>query len=656
MVLMGSREDGMRAIGKSPLCHPEAVLSRLTLIGAPRLTYIFAEMFHGYNWQTRILEVRPERLPPEYEQHATPMQQSMPRPGSSPAMLYQQQQQQQHGLHGVANMLLNHAHSASQQNGFNMGSGGMRSASPYKGAGVGRPPFPHGSSPMQAHQIASPTPLQSNLLGATAASTPSPVPSSASPSLSAALLNHNQQQQIARALTPKATSVQPSSLAQHQADMRNLEIGLAGSLRLGSSPQLPSATTVGSRAPPPGSLGSLPPPPAFAGMSHAQQPAYAQIRQADGRASSRSQDSLAGRVLFVGNLPFHVQWQDLKDLFRSAGNIQRANVALGGDGRSRGFGSVQYSSKDDAEIAIGLFDGCVPSRGRAYQPTVLTPRLPCHSYELNGRKLQVHHESAEISRPGPQATQAPYGQQPVHLQQQQQLTFQQQQQPFQHQQQQQQHARQQLGQLSMSFSRLPAFGHDASYYVPPSPFHAPTSPYLPPQSPAGYGPPSSFPYFPATFATGSTFGSSYSGAQMASTTLSSTAEEPSRAGDANPSSNRASAPMPSPIGPPRGHPPGRIALPPAYPFNNGPSSAGSAMSPMHGRGLPMLTPSMPSFQFHNGFPVRPPRLQASPPRSARLTSRLGACSKRRRCSRSSSLRAWGRCRRRSTHRHSSTRT
>lgn len=312
-------------------------------------------MFHGYNWQTRILEVRPERLPPEYEQHATPVQQQpMPRPGSSSTMMYQQQQQQ----HGVANMLLNHSHGGLQANGFS--NGGMRSASPFNGSGVGRPSFPHGSSPMQSHQIASPMPLQPNLLSSTAGSTSSPVPSSASPSLSAALLNHNQQQQIARALTPKASLVQPSSLAQHQADMRNLEIGLAGSLRLRSSPQLPSAVTTGARAPPLGSLGNLPPPPAFNGLSQAQQPAYAQpIRPVDGRVS-RNQESLAGRVLFVGNLPFHVQWQDLKDLFRSAGNIQRANVALGGDGRSRGFGSVQYSSKEDAEIAIGLFDRCVP--------------------------------------------------------------------------------------------------------------------------------------------------------------------------------------------------------------------------------------------------------------------------------------------------------
>ena len=54
-----------------------------------------------------------------------------------------------------------------------------------------------------------------------------------------------------------------------------------------------------------------------------------------------------GRVLFVGNLPFHCQWQDLKDLFRAAGNIQRADVALNADGRSRGFGTVLFASPED---------------------------------------------------------------------------------------------------------------------------------------------------------------------------------------------------------------------------------------------------------------------------------------------------------------------
>ncbi|KIY46082.1 hypothetical protein FISHEDRAFT_12208, partial [Fistulina hepatica ATCC 64428] len=57
-------------------------------------------------------------------------------------------------------------------------------------------------------------------------------------------------------------------------------------------------------------------------------------------------------------LPFHIQWQDLKDLFRtSGGTILRVDVALGQDGRSRGFGTVAFATEADAERARVLFDG-----------------------------------------------------------------------------------------------------------------------------------------------------------------------------------------------------------------------------------------------------------------------------------------------------------
>lgn len=58
-------------------------------------------------------------------------------------------------------------------------------------------------------------------------------------------------------------------------------------------------------------------------------------------------------------LPFHVQWQDLKDLFRQAGTIVRADVALGPDGRSRGFGTVVFATEKDARRAVGMFSGYV---------------------------------------------------------------------------------------------------------------------------------------------------------------------------------------------------------------------------------------------------------------------------------------------------------
>ena len=49
-----------------------------------------------------------------------------------------------------------------------------------------------------------------------------------------------------------------------------------------------------------------------------------------------------------------MRWQDLKDLFRKAGTILRADVSLGPDNRSRGYGTVLLASAEDAARAIGM--------------------------------------------------------------------------------------------------------------------------------------------------------------------------------------------------------------------------------------------------------------------------------------------------------------
>ncbi|CAE7060281.1 unnamed protein product [Rhizoctonia solani] len=87
-------------------------------------------------------------------------------------------------------------------------------------------------------------------------------------------------------------------------------------------------------------------------------------------SSAGYQAAASNRQLFIGNLPFQCQWQDLKDLFRSAGQILRADVALGPDGRSRGFGTVVYAKESDAARAVTMFNG----------------------YDYNGRILKVHYD------------------------------------------------------------------------------------------------------------------------------------------------------------------------------------------------------------------------------------------------------------------------
>ena len=56
-------------------------------------------------------------------------------------------------------------------------------------------------------------------------------------------------------------------------------------------------------------------------------------------------------------LPYQAGWQDLKDLFRSAGNIIRADINIGADGRPKGSGTVIFETAKDAQQAIST---CYP--------------------------------------------------------------------------------------------------------------------------------------------------------------------------------------------------------------------------------------------------------------------------------------------------------
>jgi RNA recognition motif-containing protein len=68
-------------------------------------------------------------------------------------------------------------------------------------------------------------------------------------------------------------------------------------------------------------------------------------------------------------LPYRVRWQDLKDLFRKAGTVLRADVSLGPDNRSRGHGTVLLATAEDAGRAVDMFSGY------SWQSRVLEVRL-----------------------------------------------------------------------------------------------------------------------------------------------------------------------------------------------------------------------------------------------------------------------------------------
>ena len=81
------------------------------------------------------------------------------------------------------------------------------------------------------------------------------------------------------------------------------------------------------------------------------------------------------------NLPYSVTWRELKDLFRSAGPIVRADVQQTPDGRSRGNGIVTYETVDDAQRAVDKY----------------------HGYDWMGRRIEIREDRyAGESRDRPQ--------------------------------------------------------------------------------------------------------------------------------------------------------------------------------------------------------------------------------------------------------------
>ncbi|PYS84614.1 MAG: RNA-binding protein [Acidobacteria bacterium] len=83
--------------------------------------------------------------------------------------------------------------------------------------------------------------------------------------------------------------------------------------------------------------------------------------------------------LYVGNLSFQTSSADLQELFAQAGTVESATVVEDRDtGRSRGFGFVEMSSKEEGEAAIAQFNG----------------------KELNGRSLTVNEARPREDRGG----------------------------------------------------------------------------------------------------------------------------------------------------------------------------------------------------------------------------------------------------------------
>ncbi|CAH1797080.1 unnamed protein product [Owenia fusiformis] len=61
--------------------------------------------------------------------------------------------------------------------------------------------------------------------------------------------------------------------------------------------------------------------------------------------------------VFVSNLDYKVTWQKLKDCFKMAGNVQRAEIMEDKEGKSRGMGIVTFEFPMEAVQAISMFNG-----------------------------------------------------------------------------------------------------------------------------------------------------------------------------------------------------------------------------------------------------------------------------------------------------------
>lgn len=62
--------------------------------------------------------------------------------------------------------------------------------------------------------------------------------------------------------------------------------------------------------------------------------------------------------LYVGNLPYQLTVDELKNFFTGAGNVTDAAIITDRDtGRSKGFGFVEFATDEDANRAQTMFNG-----------------------------------------------------------------------------------------------------------------------------------------------------------------------------------------------------------------------------------------------------------------------------------------------------------
>jgi RNA recognition motif-containing protein len=83
--------------------------------------------------------------------------------------------------------------------------------------------------------------------------------------------------------------------------------------------------------------------------------------------------------LYVGNISFNTSASDLEQIFGEIGTVESSNIIEDREtGRSRGFGFVEMSSKEEGQNAISQLDG----------------------KEIDGRALKVNEAKPQENRGG----------------------------------------------------------------------------------------------------------------------------------------------------------------------------------------------------------------------------------------------------------------
>lgn len=102
-----------------------------------------------------------------------------------------------------------------------------------------------------------------------------------------------------------------------------------------------------------------------------RQPRQPRVPAADAAPGEVKATNDGSFPLFVGNLPWSTSWQDLKDLAKAQGlNPTRADVTMGHDGKSRGWGTLAFATLEEAHKAIEVLNG----------------------HELEGRQMEVRED------------------------------------------------------------------------------------------------------------------------------------------------------------------------------------------------------------------------------------------------------------------------